>query len=172
MQTRLQYSIVENKHSKLIYSLVKIVFRSCPTSGSCGWNQFHTLDPNPHILYGALVGGPDGNDDYVDDRENFQRNEVATDYNAGFQSAVAGATMMCFIEVDASGLQFVHEIKVHKYIKTSFGHAVVFLTHKSRGNIKNCSGNTSCLKQIVSSAKRFLKFRFLFCPDKLNVLET
>ena len=39
---------------------------------------------NRHILYGALVGGPTENGEYVDDRQNFINNEVATDYNAGF----------------------------------------------------------------------------------------
>ena len=47
--------------------------------------------PNPIILYGALVGGPNGNDQYTDRRSDFTANEVATDYNAGFQSAIAGA---------------------------------------------------------------------------------
>jgi endoglucanase len=43
-----------------------------------------------HILYGALVGGPGAPDDsYVDSRQDFQRNEVATDYNAGFTGALA-----------------------------------------------------------------------------------
>ncbi len=43
-----------------------------------------------HILYGALVGGPQtNNDQYTDDRGNFVMNEVATDYNAGFTSALA-----------------------------------------------------------------------------------
>ena len=46
--------------------------------------------PNPHILYGALVGGPDKNDQYKDDRKDFKLNEVAIDYNSGFQSALAG----------------------------------------------------------------------------------
>lgn len=46
--------------------------------------------PNPHVLYGALVGGPGENDDYTDSRTDYQHNEVACDYNAGFQSAVAG----------------------------------------------------------------------------------
>ena len=36
------------------------------------------------------MGGPDHNDNYNDDRGNFVSNEVATDYNAGFQSALAG----------------------------------------------------------------------------------
>ena len=43
-----------------------------------------------HILYGALVGGPkSANDAYTDDRQDFQGNEVATDYNAGFSGALA-----------------------------------------------------------------------------------
>ncbi|HEY0992909.1 MAG TPA: glycoside hydrolase family 9 protein [Kofleriaceae bacterium] len=47
-----------------------------------------------HILYGALVGGPKAaNDQYADDRGDFQMNEVATDYNAGFTSALARLVM-------------------------------------------------------------------------------
>jgi endoglucanase len=47
-----------------------------------------------HILYGALVGGPkSANDQYADDRGDFQMNEVATDYNAGFSSALARLVM-------------------------------------------------------------------------------
>ena len=41
------------------------------------------------MLYGALVGGPKENDAYADDRGDYIANEVATDYNAGFQSLVA-----------------------------------------------------------------------------------
>jgi len=64
---------------------------SCPSSGVCDWNSgYNNPGPNPQVLNGALVGGPDHNDNYVDDRSNFQTNEVATDYNAGFQSALAG----------------------------------------------------------------------------------
>lgn len=39
---------------------------------------------NRHILYGALVGGPNQDGSYEDDRQNYINNEVATDYNAGF----------------------------------------------------------------------------------------
>jgi endoglucanase len=47
-----------------------------------------------HILYGALVGGPKSADDqYADLRSDFQMNEVATDYNAGFTSALARLVM-------------------------------------------------------------------------------
>lgn len=37
-----------------------------------------------HTLYGALVGGPNEDGSYEDDRGNYINNEVADDYNAGF----------------------------------------------------------------------------------------
>lgn len=44
---------------------------------------------------GALVGGPGGsNDKYSDVRSDFQANEVAVDYNAGFTGALAAAVEM------------------------------------------------------------------------------
>ncbi|WP_456825006.1 glycoside hydrolase family 9 protein [Cellulomonas sp. P5_E12] len=46
-----------------------------------------------HVLYGALVGGPSSaNDAYTDSRSDYTSNEVATDYNAGFSSALARLT--------------------------------------------------------------------------------
>ncbi|NEC93232.1 glycoside hydrolase family 9 protein, partial [Streptomyces sp. SID12501] len=46
-----------------------------------------------HVLYGALVGGPgSANDAYTDSRDDYVANEVATDYNAGFTSALAYLT--------------------------------------------------------------------------------
>ncbi|XP_013069522.2 endoglucanase 4 [Biomphalaria glabrata] len=63
---------------------------SCPNLPSpCGTQVMPLKEPNVHILYGALVGGPGSNDDYTDDRSNYVNNEVACDYNAGFQAAVA-----------------------------------------------------------------------------------
>ena len=44
---------------------------------------------NIFTLYGALAGGPGSNDNYKDDRGNYQMNEVALDYNAGFQLCLA-----------------------------------------------------------------------------------
>jgi len=46
---------------------------------------------NRHILYGALVGGPESADDfdYEDRRGNYISNEVALDYNAGITGALA-----------------------------------------------------------------------------------
>ncbi|XP_046566271.1 endoglucanase 4-like [Haliotis rubra] len=64
---------------------------SCPWSpSSCGPQVMSSHAPNVHTLYGALVGGPDDSDGYKDDRSNYVNNEVACDYNAGFQAAVAG----------------------------------------------------------------------------------
>ncbi|MCQ2482677.1 MAG: glycoside hydrolase family 9 protein [Clostridia bacterium] len=42
-----------------------------------------------HILCGALVGGPDANDSYTDEVSNYNTNEVACDYNAGFTGLLA-----------------------------------------------------------------------------------
>ena len=50
----------------------------------------HKSSPNPQILYGALVGGPGMNDEYQDKRDDYIANEVACDYNAGYQGALAG----------------------------------------------------------------------------------
>lgn len=61
---------------------------SCPASGSCNGAE-HAAGDNPMILYGALVGGPDSNDQYTDSRTDYIANEVATDYNAGWQGAIA-----------------------------------------------------------------------------------
>ena len=44
---------------------------------------------NVYTLYGALAGGPGADDSYVDSRSNYQMNEVALDYNAGFQLCLA-----------------------------------------------------------------------------------
>ncbi|KAJ9588696.1 hypothetical protein L9F63_018010, partial [Diploptera punctata] len=63
---------------------------SCPDApATCDWNTFNLASENPHVLYGALVGGPGENDDYQDVRNDAQHNEVACDYNACFQAALA-----------------------------------------------------------------------------------
>lgn len=51
----------------------------------------HRSSSSSHaLLKGGLVGGPDKNDHYEDRQDDYQKNEVACDYNAGFQSALAG----------------------------------------------------------------------------------
>ena len=62
---------------------------SCPDPPTyCEWGG---AEPFPHVLEGALVGGPGAADDqYNDDRNDYIENEVTLDYNAGFQSVLAG----------------------------------------------------------------------------------
>ncbi|KAF2347095.1 Glycoside hydrolase family 9, partial [Trinorchestia longiramus] len=64
---------------------------SCPTIPEpCdGDEAFNNPGPNPNTLFGALVGGPDANDNYVDDRGDYVQNEVACDYNAGIVGSLA-----------------------------------------------------------------------------------
>lgn len=54
-------------------------------------NDIQNPTNNRHIIYGALVGGPSSASDtaYTDDRSNYQTNEIALDYNAGFTGALA-----------------------------------------------------------------------------------
>ena len=59
---------------------------SCRSGTDCNCGS----SPEPHVLYGALVGGPGQNDDYSDSCSDYTKNEVTTDYNAGFTSALAG----------------------------------------------------------------------------------
>ncbi len=53
----------------------------------------NSMDDPPqhrHVLWGALVGGPDTTDYHVDETSDYIYNEVAIDYNAGFVGALAG----------------------------------------------------------------------------------
>lgn len=56
-----------------------------------GTKDFSTAADNRHILFGALVGGPNKPNDnaYQDKRSDYVTNEVALDYNAGFTGALA-----------------------------------------------------------------------------------
>jgi len=59
---------------------------------SHGSKTLTALDPvdQVHVLWGALVGGPDANDYHFDCTNDYIYNEVAVDYNAGFTGACAG----------------------------------------------------------------------------------
>ncbi|WP_224367028.1 glycoside hydrolase family 9 protein [Hyalangium versicolor] len=59
------------------------------TAHSSWTDQISNPTESRHVLYGALVGGPDSADAYADDRSNYVSNEVATDYNAAFTGALA-----------------------------------------------------------------------------------
>lgn len=60
------------------------------TAHGSWWDSMQVPENTRHTLYGALVGGPSApNDAYTDRRDDYVMNEVATDYNAGFTSALA-----------------------------------------------------------------------------------
>ncbi|WP_345807457.1 glycoside hydrolase family 9 protein [Bacillus pumilus] len=52
-------------------------------------NQLTNPSNHRHTLYGALVGGPNAQDQYDDDISDYVSNEVATDYNAAFTGNIA-----------------------------------------------------------------------------------
>ncbi|MBN1699620.1 MAG: glycoside hydrolase family 9 protein [Spirochaetales bacterium] len=53
-------------------------------------NDMNIPPEHKHILWGALVGGPDGSDQHEDITTDYSYNEVAIDYNAAFVGACAG----------------------------------------------------------------------------------
>ncbi|WP_405095051.1 glycoside hydrolase family 9 protein [Micromonospora sp. NBC_01412] len=60
------------------------------TAHGSWWDSQTVPTETRHVLHGALVGGPSSaNDAYTDSRSDYVMNEVATDYNAGFTSALA-----------------------------------------------------------------------------------
>ncbi|KAH3741117.1 endoglucanase E-4-like [Dreissena polymorpha] len=61
---------------------------SCPTNST--WCNPTSDADNPNVLTGALVGGPDQGDNYVDRRDDNVKNGVGCDFNAGFQGTLAG----------------------------------------------------------------------------------
>ncbi|KAI9128436.1 hypothetical protein K1719_001429 [Acacia pycnantha] len=50
---------------------------------------FNSSNPNPNLLVGALVGGPEEDDEYEDDRANFRKSEPTTYINAPFVGVLA-----------------------------------------------------------------------------------
>lgn len=59
-------------------------------AAASGLDDAEDKSPHKHILYGALVGGPDTNDKHIDKTSDYQYNEVTLDYNAGLVFASAG----------------------------------------------------------------------------------
>ena len=84
-----------------------------------------------HTLIGALMGGPIApNDTFVEDRDDFQANEVATDYNACYTGVLArmvmefgGEPLQNFPQPETPGLEYLNEIKINgeatKYTEVS-----------------------------------------------------
>ncbi|WOL01581.1 endoglucanase 9-like [Canna indica] len=54
-----------------------------------GFSYYYDGDANPNVLTGAVVGGPDANDEFADDRENYSQSEPATYINAPLVGTLA-----------------------------------------------------------------------------------
>ncbi|CAN4077471.1 unnamed protein product [Withania somnifera] len=54
-----------------------------------GFQSLYSGSPNPNVLVGAIVGGPDSRDNFEDDRNNYQQSEPATYINAPMVGALA-----------------------------------------------------------------------------------
>ncbi|PHU27938.1 Endoglucanase 3 [Capsicum chinense] len=54
-----------------------------------GFQSLYSGSPNPNVLVGAIVGGPDSRDNFEDDRNNYQQSEPATYINAPLVGALA-----------------------------------------------------------------------------------
>uniref|UniRef100_A0A7N0U7G4 Endoglucanase n=1 Tax=Kalanchoe fedtschenkoi TaxID=63787 RepID=A0A7N0U7G4_KALFE len=64
-------------------SIVSIKKDPTPVSCKGGFDTyFHVSTPNPNVLEGAIVGGPDQSDSYTDSRDNYSQSEPSTVVNA------------------------------------------------------------------------------------------
>jgi hypothetical protein len=92
-ESQINYILGDNpRNSSYVCGFGKNSPRSPHHRGGHGsWNnQITDPEPNRHILWGALVGGPGSPDDfdYADERGDYIANEVACDYNGGFTAAL------------------------------------------------------------------------------------
>jgi endoglucanase len=76
------------EHNGVCFSTSQHAFHSAANNVAAVCAQaFNNPGCSYQTLYGALVGGPDENDQYADTRSDYVRNEVAVDYNACFTGA-------------------------------------------------------------------------------------
>ncbi|WP_298543892.1 glycoside hydrolase family 48 protein [uncultured Aquimarina sp.] len=91
-----------------------------------------------HTMWGALMGGPSKPDDaFEEDRDDFQANEVATDYNACYQGVLArmvmefgGSPLPNFPQPETPGLEFVNEVKLNND-QSKFTEVAIWLNNRS-----------------------------------------
>lgn len=94
-ESQINYALGDNKNNQ---SYVVGYGNNSPknphhrTSHASWKNDLDIPDTNRHTLYGALVGGPNQDGTYEDDRGNYINNEVADDYNAGFTALLCKMT--------------------------------------------------------------------------------
>lgn len=77
---------VHHRASSIVSIKVNPSFVSC-TGGYATWFNRKASDPN--LLDGAIVGGPDGYDNFADERDNYEQTEPATYNNAPMLGVLA-----------------------------------------------------------------------------------
>lgn len=84
------------------------------TQGYDNWYGRH--DPNPNVIIGALVGGPDNKDEFRDERGNYVQTEACT-YNT---AALVGVfARLIRLEVDGGDVRYDGEYKSQPLIASS-----------------------------------------------------
>jgi hypothetical protein len=64
-------------------------------ANDCSYDLWFQEDAaNPQIIVGAIVGGPNTEDQYQDSRTNYRSSEIAIDFQSGFISALTAAVTM------------------------------------------------------------------------------
>ncbi|KAI8089409.1 Six-hairpin glycosidase-like protein [Halteromyces radiatus] len=89
-------------------------------AGASGGTDINNINTSPaeelHILYGAIVGGPNKDDIFYDERNDWSQTEVALDYNAPFQGLMAYQ-----ISTNASDPPYVSITDPRPYVSRSHG---------------------------------------------------
>ncbi|KAJ8623254.1 hypothetical protein MRB53_031783 [Persea americana] len=70
-------------------SLPSIAVHPAKVQCSAGFTAMKSQSPNPNILVGAVVGGPDAHDRFPDQRPDYEQSEPATYINAPLVGALA-----------------------------------------------------------------------------------
>jgi endoglucanase len=90
------------------------------TSQGSYLNNINEPSESRHVLVGALVGGPDASDNYSDVITDYNKNEVACDYNAGYTGLMAklytkyhGQTIKNFGAIEAPDKEFFSEASIN-----------------------------------------------------------
>ncbi|KAK8962655.1 Endoglucanase 12 [Platanthera guangdongensis] len=74
-------------------SIISVRKDSTPVDCKGGFDKwFYSPNPNPNVIEGAIVGGPDAGDGYSDDRGNYQQAEPATVTTAAIVGVLARLT--------------------------------------------------------------------------------
>ncbi|XP_016454485.1 endoglucanase 17-like [Nicotiana tabacum] len=70
-------------------SLPSMVVHPTKIQCSSGFSMYNSQNPNPNILVGAVVGGPDQHDNFPDQRSDYEQSEPATYINAPLVGSLA-----------------------------------------------------------------------------------